>query len=114
MEGEEVKEIEVSGDRRMTVREVADALGVSENTVRRSLNSVFPDLAKNGKVTLLTEAQVTAVKMNLRKNSQVAAQPQTELEMMLKVQEGYPMAFRRSGPTKRAGSRVETQGGYAG
>ena len=71
----------------MTVKEVAEALDVSENTIRRSLNALFPDLAKNGKVTLLSEAQVTAVKLNLRKNAEVAKQPKTDLEMMIMVQQ---------------------------
>lgn len=45
-----------AAERRMTVKEVAAALDVSENTIRRSLNALFPDLAKNGKVTLIVEA----------------------------------------------------------
>jgi phage antirepressor YoqD-like protein len=75
----------VSGCDFMTVGKVSEVLGVSENTIRRSLNELFPDLAKNGKVTLLDEKQVTAVKMNLRKNSRVAAQPKTDLEKKLIV-----------------------------
>ena len=78
-------------EKRMTVKEVAAALGVSENTIRRSLNALFPDLAKNGKVTLLDEAQVTAIKLNSRKNATVTQSPKTRLEKALLIKQAMAL-----------------------
>jgi phage antirepressor YoqD-like protein len=86
------------GGRRMTVKEVAGVLGVSEDTVLNSIKSLEtqPEEIRFEKIQgthggkpyyALSEAQVTAVKMNLRKNSQVAAMPKTELEKELIVQQ---------------------------
>jgi excisionase family DNA binding protein len=55
------------GDKRMTVREVAEVLGVSTDTIKNCIRDLFPDLMRNGRTTYLNEAQVTTVKMNLRK-----------------------------------------------
>ena len=82
-----MNELTVHSDKRMTVREVADVLGVSPDTVYNSAKELFPDIFVSKKTTYLNEAQVTAVKMNFRKNSEVAAQPKTELEMMLQVKQ---------------------------
>jgi phage antirepressor YoqD-like protein len=78
-------EVAVSRDRRMTVKEVANALGVSADTIKISVREVYPGLMQNGVTTILNEEQVTAVKMNLRKNSQVQNQPKTDLEKKLIV-----------------------------
>jgi predicted transcriptional regulator len=83
------------GDRRMTVREVAEALGVSQNTILNSIKSLESQSQKIaiGKIQsshggkpyyVLGEAQVTAVKMNLLKNSEVISQPKTDLEKELR------------------------------
>lgn len=58
-------ELAVSGDKRMTVKEVAEVLGVSIETVRSNGKYLFPDLFENGKITYLNEAQVTAVKLRI-------------------------------------------------
>ena len=77
---------ELAAGKTMTVREVADVLGVSPDTVYNSAKELFPDLFSSGKTTYLNEKQVTAVKMNLRKNSEVALQPKTDLEKTLTVE----------------------------
>jgi phage antirepressor YoqD-like protein len=93
-----MREPTASGDKRMTVREVAEALGVSIDTVYNSIKEIESQSEENrfGKVQgshggkpyyVLDEAQVTAVKMNLRKNSEVAAQPKTRLEKALLIQQ---------------------------
>lgn len=53
------------GDKRMTVREVAEALGTAESTIRNKAAELFPDLVKNGVATLLDEKQVFELKKNL-------------------------------------------------
>ncbi|MDR1286292.1 MAG: phage antirepressor KilAC domain-containing protein, partial [Treponema sp.] len=45
------------------------------------------DLFQTGKTTYLTEAQATALKLNLRKTAEVIAAPKTDLEKELIVQQ---------------------------
>ncbi|MDR1398638.1 MAG: phage antirepressor KilAC domain-containing protein [Treponema sp.] len=77
----------VKEDNRMRVREVAKALGISVDTVYNSAKELFPELFRIGITTYLNEEQVTAVKMNLRKNSEVAVQPKTNLEKALLIRQ---------------------------
>jgi hypothetical protein len=49
----------------MTVKEVAEALGVDERTIQRITKILFPELVRNGATTFLNEAQVTAVKSEI-------------------------------------------------
>jgi phage antirepressor YoqD-like protein len=78
----------LNGDKRMTVKEVADALGVDDSTITKRVKAIFPDIVRNGVTTYLTEPQVVAVKQSLIENghlgqlSEVKAAT-TELEMLL-------------------------------
>jgi len=49
------------GNKRMTVREVAKALGCHPDTVRVHIRELWPDFMKNGVATYLTETQVTII-----------------------------------------------------
>jgi len=82
-----VQELAIRNDKRMTVREVADVLGVTDDKIYRSAKELFPEIFINGKTTYLNEAQVTAVKMNLRKTAEVMAQPKTSLEKALLIKQ---------------------------
>ena len=78
---------EPAAGKTMTVREVADVLGYDVSTITKKVRELFPDLMENGKTTCLTETQVTAVKLHLGKNSEVAALPKTRLEKALLIQQ---------------------------
>lgn len=67
----------IGEEQKMTVKEVAAALGKDESTIRKIGKELFPGAFKNGKKTLLTEVQITAIKLNLGKNSEL---PKTQLE----------------------------------
>lgn len=74
------------GDKRMTVREVAAALGTAESTIRNKAAELFPSCIKNGVATMLTEEQVLAIKsaivprdLTLKSKLENAT---TDLEMM--------------------------------
>lgn len=61
------------GDKRMTVREVSEALGVDESTIRRHIKAIREDLGnvaqvQNGVATLMTEAEVTAIKLRIERS----------------------------------------------
>jgi len=71
----------------MTVREVAEALGVAESTIRNKVRELFPEIVENGKATLLSETHVTFLKnaivprdLTLKSKLDNA---NTELEMLL-------------------------------
>lgn len=77
---------ELTTAKTMTVKEVAAALNVSEDSVLRATKEKYPEIVKNGKTTLLTEIQVTAVKLVIEKHHNLrttAELPKTDLEMML-------------------------------
>lgn len=57
-----------SGEKQMTVKEVAEALGLDVSTVQKRVRELFPDLIRNGVATYLDEAQVYAVKKALQAN----------------------------------------------
>jgi DNA-binding Lrp family transcriptional regulator len=55
-------------DRRMTVKEVAEVLGVDISTITKRVRELFPQKVKNGVTTYLDEAEVTLLKMELQHN----------------------------------------------
>lgn len=77
-----MKELQLS--EKMTLRQVADILGKDESTIRKIGKELFPDAFQNGKTTYLTEIHVTAIKLNLGKNSDL---PKTKLEKALLIQQ---------------------------
>jgi len=97
-----VKAIALGGDKRMTVKEVAAALGSAESTIRNKAAELFPDSVRNGFATLLTEEQVVGIKQaivprDLTLKSKVEAAT-TDLEMKQKAAEvmAWLMADRES------------------
>lgn len=80
---EELKEL-------MTVKEVSGALGIGETTVLKYIKRVFPDKLKSGEKAFLNEAEVTAIKLKMQQNQQLARSqelPKTDLEKKLLVQQ---------------------------
>jgi len=82
---------------KMTIKEIANILIVSDETIRRSILKLFPDILKNGKKTYLDELQVTAIKRDiinhdLHKNVEVT----TELEQMMIIQKGYQALMEKT------------------
>lgn len=86
--GEYMNELVKNGDKRMTVKEVAAALNCDDETVRRHVKALWPDIFQNGKTTYLDESMVTAVKVGIERSGRndlrnVAELPNTELEMLM-------------------------------
>lgn len=75
---------ELSTEKTMTVKEVAEIMDKDISTIRKIGKTLFPEVFKHGIVTNLTEKQVTAIKLNLGKNSSL---PKTELEKELLIQQ---------------------------
>ena len=52
----------IGEEQKMTVKEVAEALGTAESTIRNKAKELYPETVENGKPTLLTEQQVYEIK----------------------------------------------------
>jgi len=76
----------LSTEKTMTVKEVADILGVTTEAIKWNIRNIYPDLMKNGVKTLLTEKQVTKIKKNMIPTSQLVG-AKTESEMVEKTME---------------------------
>ena len=105
------KAVAVQGDRRMTVREVAEALGVSEQTIRYHARNLYPELVKNGVTTLLNEEHVTAIKSLIgtgRNDLQNILQVKNAItdleaaEMLLKSAEHFKARFEQEQALRQA------------
>lgn len=78
----------------MTVKQVADVLGVSDQAVRDSIKKLFPEILVNGKTTFLNEEQTTAIKLQIQsggkrylKDNFEVQNSKTRLEKALIVQQ---------------------------
>jgi len=70
---------ELSKEKTMTIKEVAEIFGVSVETITAKIRELFPGKMKPGKTTYLNEIEVTAIKLNSVKKYE----PETDLEMLL-------------------------------
>lgn len=77
--GEEMKEL--STEQKMTIKEVAEILGVKPDSLRKNVRKTFPDKMKNGETTYLTEKEVVRLKRNMIPTTAVAG-AKTEAEMV--------------------------------
>ena len=102
-----MNDITIKGDKRMTVKEVAAALNVSEQTIRYWVRKEFPDIVENGKATMLDEAQATAIKRligtgrNDLANVVEVSATTTDLEMREKAVEVMAWLIGQVEDTKR-------------
>lgn len=74
----------------MTVKEVAFALSVSERTIQRYVKKIFPDIPVERSATLLSQEQVTMIKLDLEKNKHLdnaVELPKTDLEKKLLIKQ---------------------------
>ena len=52
----------IGEEQKMTVKEVADALGVAESTIRNKIKELYPEIVENGKQTFMTKHQAHELK----------------------------------------------------
>ena len=86
-----------TNDVRMTVREVAEALGCSHDAITKHAKELYPNLMRNGVATYLNEEQVTAIKQKMRPTTKVVG-AMTDLEagmMAARVIEHYQARYER-------------------
>jgi predicted transcriptional regulator len=57
----------------MTVREVADVLGVTDEAIKKHIRELYPTLMQERVTTVLNEAQITEIKRRMRLTTKVAS-----------------------------------------
>lgn len=62
---------ELTTEKTMTVREVAEALGVSTDTIKNCIRRIMPNRMTNGKTTYLNEVEVATISKELKSNNRV-------------------------------------------
>ena len=102
------KELELFSDytemQTMTVKEVAESMGVSIALITKTIRELFPDKMKKGKTTLLSESVVTAISIRIKQNKHLMTSydhtklditqsnlNKTELEKKLLIKQGYDL-----------------------
>lgn len=84
----------------MTIREVAEALGVSRDLIEKRVRELMPDRMRQGETTFLSESEVTAIKLRIEQNSSLATSddrrkladmPKTALEKQLLIRQAMAL-----------------------
>lgn len=84
----------LSIEKTMTVKEVAEALSVSEKHIRFTIDKLYPDKLINGMKTYLNESEITAIKLKIQQNpylDQVVELPKTNLEKQLIIKQAMKL-----------------------
>lgn len=68
----------------MTVREVAEAMGVSLDTIKNCIRRIMPNKMQHGKTTFLTETQVSLISKELKSNNTVTDRLTVEVSSTVK------------------------------
>jgi phage antirepressor YoqD-like protein len=90
-------EISIQGDKQMTIREIADVLGVTDEAIKKHIRELYPDLMRERVTTLLNEEQITEIKRHMRLTTKVASAI-TDIEaaeMLLKSAEHFKARFEQ-------------------
>jgi len=103
----------------MTVKQVAEALNVSDRTVRDNIARLYPGLMKDGATTFLTDAQATAIKQAIERSGrndlanvrQVTAIT-TDLEMRQKAAEVMAWLMRDNEALKAKNAELEPKAAF--
>lgn len=68
----------------MTVKEIAQAMGVSTDTVKNCIRRIMPEKMQNGKTTFLNEQEVTMISKELKSNTFVSSHQTYEVSSQVK------------------------------
>ncbi len=64
---------ELANERMMTVKEVAEVLGVTPEAIKKHIREMFPEIIRDGKTTYLNEYHVTKIKKRMIPTTQVVS-----------------------------------------
>jgi predicted transcriptional regulator len=71
IEEEEACMNELGNEKTMSVKEVADVLGVTPEAIKKHVREMYPEILRDGITTYLNEEQVTAIKQKMMPTTQV-------------------------------------------
>lgn len=71
-------------EKTMTMQEIADAMGVSKDTIRNCVRRVFPDKMQQGKTAYFNESEVAVISKELKNNNYVSEQLTSEAASQVK------------------------------
>lgn len=74
-----MKTLIVTSEKMMNVRAIAEAMGVSKDTVKNCIRRLFPQKMQHGKETLLNEAEVTLLLEEIKNNKSVMSHSTDEV-----------------------------------
>jgi phage antirepressor YoqD-like protein len=104
------------GDERMTVKEVADALGYEYDTLRKKVKELFPDSVQNGISTYLSQEQVIVLKQHLLPRTLAlksgVESAVTDLEMRQKAAEVMMWLLKDNETLKAKNSELEPKAAF--
>lgn len=75
---------ELTAEKTMTMQEIADAMGVSKDTIRNCVRRVFPDKMQQGKTAYFNEPEVAVISKELKNNNYVSEQLTSEAASQVK------------------------------
>ena len=93
-------EHEPAAEKTMTVKEVAEVLGVSRELITKRIRELFPEKMQRGSTTYLNEAEVTVIKKRIEQNAHLATSydhtklvdmPKTNLEKQLLIRQAMQL-----------------------
>lgn len=100
----------------MTVKQVAEALGYEEDTIRKKVKELFPNIVEPGKTTYLAECHVSDLKSNLvprtlalKSGVEMAT---TDLEMRQKAAEVMAWLMRDNETLKAKNAELEPKAAF--
>lgn len=83
-----MNELDRIAQQKMTVKEVAEILGVTPEAIKKHVRNIFPHTITNGVAITLNELQITEIKRHMIPTTQVVA-ARTEVEMVEKTIEVF-------------------------
>jgi phage antirepressor YoqD-like protein len=107
IEGEEYSMYDITAEKTMTVREVADILGVTDEAVKWHIRKLYPDLMRNGITTLLNQEQITEIKQNMIPTSRLVGTitDMEAAEMLLRSAEHFKTRFEQERSLREAAEK---------
>ncbi|MGP1529855.1 MAG: phage antirepressor KilAC domain-containing protein [Treponema sp.] len=111
-----------AAEKTMTVKEVAEVLGVSRELITKRIRELFPEKMQHGSTTYLNEAEVTVIKKRIEQNAHLATSydrtklvdmPKTNLEKHLLIRQAMQlqneMIAELEAENKKLKTELETQ-----
>lgn len=90
----------------MNIKDVADVLGVTAEALKKHIRQLWPDKLQNGRMTYLTEEEVTVIKKRMIPTTAVVA-AQTQLEENETIAKAMMILQQRSEEYRLRAERAE-------